>query len=162
MRRDLYKNIQELLAHEDSDRYDDIIDMERPISNKHKPMNLNDRAAQFAPFSALTGYEDAIREEARVTSSRREISKENAESINKTIIQISREIENYNNVHREDLSAKRVKVRICYFLPDEFKTGGEYVEEDARIRAIKKEEDVIVLADYREIMISDILDIEIL
>lgn len=60
MKKDIYKNINELLGSEDNGNYDDIINLSRPLSRKHPKMSLHDRAAQFAPFAALTGYEDAI------------------------------------------------------------------------------------------------------
>lgn len=49
----------------DPHRYDDIIDLPRPVSRKHRPMDIADRAAQFAPFAALTGYGEAVKEAAR-------------------------------------------------------------------------------------------------
>ena len=67
MKKDIYKNINELLGSEENGSYDDIINLKRPSYSEYPKMSLHDRAAQFAPFAALTGYEDAISEEGRLT-----------------------------------------------------------------------------------------------
>ena len=66
-------------------KYDDIINLERPISKKRMPMSIENRAAQFAPFSALTGYEDAVKETARITDSKKILSEGIKEIINEKI-----------------------------------------------------------------------------
>lgn len=59
-------------------KYDDIINLDRPISKKHKPMSPENRAAQFAPFAALTGYEEAIKETAHITQKKQELSEKDS------------------------------------------------------------------------------------
>ena len=56
--------------------YDDIIDLPRPVSKKHPPMPMMKRAAQFLPFAALTGYEAAVEETARLTEKKTELSED--------------------------------------------------------------------------------------
>lgn len=62
--------------------YEDIINLPHPVSKSHKPMPVEDRAAQFAPFAALTGHQAAIEEAARVTDMRMELDEEMKEQLN--------------------------------------------------------------------------------
>lgn len=73
MKKDIYKDINELLKDELEGNYEDIINLSRPSSNGFPKMSKHDRAAQFAPFAALTGYEDAIAEEGRYVENRRTV-----------------------------------------------------------------------------------------
>ena len=95
--------------------YDDIINLPHPVSKNHPQMPLRDRAAQFAPFAALTGHDAAIKETARLTDERLELSEE-------TIAQLNEKI----NIIRNNIGIEQ-KVSITYFIPDEKKAGGSYV-----------------------------------
>ena len=78
---------------EKSDKYNDIINLPHHVSEKHVRMTIEERSAQFAPFSALTGYDDVIKETARETNSRIEINEEQKTILNKKLLLIK---ENYS------------------------------------------------------------------
>ena len=127
--------------------YDDIINMEHHVSKKHPQMSLYARSAQFAPFAALTGYEDAVRETARETSERIEIDEE-IKGILDGKIQILLE-----------LVKKKPEVSITYFVQDLKKDGGEYITVEGIVKRIDIDNQCIIFADRREIPISEIIDI---
>ena len=87
-------------------RYDDIINMEHHVSKKHKQMSIHDRAAQFAPFAALEGYEDMVEETARFVDKKIEISEEKQKELNEKLRRLKEEI-NF-----------RKTVTFTYFMPD--------------------------------------------
>ena len=93
--------------------YGDIIDLEHYVSPDHPQMSRRNRAAQFSPFAALTGYEDLIDEAARETSERTELEEDEKEAIDRQLNLL---------LQMEDPPA----VSITYFVPDDKKTGGEY------------------------------------
>ena len=127
--------------------YDDIINLPHHVSKKHPPMSLYARSAQFAPFAALTGYEDAVKETARETTERIDIDDE-IKSILDGKIQIL----------IEQLK-KRPEVSITYFLHDLRKDGGAYITVDGIIKKIDTYNQNIILADNTEIPINEIIDI---
>ena len=130
------------------DKYKDMIYMDRPVSQKHKPMPLENRAAQFAPFAALTGYDDAVTETARLTESKIELSEEKKAELDQIL-------SNLNLVISE-----HPKATITYFVPDEVKTGGAYVTISADIRKIDSVSRTVILMDRSTIAIDDIISIE--
>ena len=69
-------------------KYDDIIHLPRPVSQRHAPMTVQDRAAQFAPFAALTGYEDVIEESGRLTDARIDLDEGEVARLNEVLAQI--------------------------------------------------------------------------
>lgn len=95
-------------------RYDDIINLPHHKSDTHPHMSMRDRAAQFSPFAALTGYDDAVSETARLTEKKIILSSEEKERINRTLKYIS------------DQRSGSVRVCIEYFRHDERKDGGMY------------------------------------
>ena len=127
--------------------YDDLINLPHHVSKKHPPMSLYARSAQFAPFAALTGYEDAVRETARETNERIEIDDE-VKSILDGKIQIL----------IEKLKAKP-EVTFTYFISDLRKDGGAYVTVEGIIKKIDMFEQKIYLADNTEIPINEVIDI---
>ncbi len=129
-------------------KYDDIIDRERPISKKHTPMPIENRAAQFMPFAALTGYDDAVEETSRLTTAKIELSEEKKAELDLSIAEISTYI------------GEQPKVQVTYFVPDETKAGGEYVTVSTRIRKVDSVARVLVLQDKSTISIDDVLSIE--
>lgn len=130
-----------------SNEYNDIINLPHHISTKHPQMSLDARAAQFAPFAALTGYDDEVKETARLTNERIELGDE-AKSI----------IDNKIQVILEQLSARPI-VAFTYFIPDTKKEGGKYVTVTGIIKKIDEYKQVIVLEDKTEIPIKEIIDI---
>ena len=131
-----------------SGKYDDIINMKHPTSLKHPRMPRSDRAAQFSPFAALSGYEDAVEETARVTDEKRTLTDDEIDSINKKL-----------NVILEHLR-ESPRVRIRYFVPDKRKDGGEYVTVTGTVKRIDEFESVILMSDGTLIPLADIRDIE--
>ena len=126
-------------------KYDDIINMPHHISKKHPRMSLENRSAQFAPFAALTGYEDEVEEIARLTDKRIEITDE-----------IIRKIKSI----QEKIYTKP-KVTITYFIPDSKKEGGSYKIVTSNVMKIDKYKQTIVLKDKTEIPINFITNINI-
>ena len=127
--------------------YDDIINMNRPISTKHPPMSLLDRAAQFSPFAALTGQEDAIREKARYTNEFVELCGDEQIIIDRKLQQIRDNIIN------------NPEVTITYFEPDALKTGGKYVTITGRVKKIDEYEKKIIMLGGDEILIKYIVNL---
>ena len=105
-------------------RYDDVINRQHPTSKKHPRMSNMNRASQFAPFAALTGYEESIKETARLTDRKRELSEDDIEEINAKL-----------NFIQEHIN-ERPEVAITYFQPDERKEGGAYITVTEKVRRI--------------------------
>lgn len=131
-----------------SKRYSDIIHMPHHVSVKHPQMAISDRAAQFSPFAALTGYDAAILETARLTDRKQELDEDQRTILNEKILLLQ---ENLN---------RRPEVTITYFLPDEKKEGGEYISVTGTVKKIDSFERVLVMVDGSRIPIEDILEIE--
>ena len=127
--------------------YDDIISLPHHVSSRHPRMPRADRAAQFSPFSALSGYEEAIDETARHTEERPSLSEGGRDELEKTIRSIMQQ------------PMERRRVLLTRFLPDERKDGGSYVAESAVIKSIDTEAAIIILADGRKIPAGDIIGI---
>jgi len=131
------------------DAYDDIIGLPRRVSAAHPHMPLCDRAAQFMPFKALTGYEDDIEEETRLTERRIERSEGEKELLDQQLQRLG-----------ERLRREQPEVRVTYFRPDERKDGGAYLTAAGRVKKLDGVEGVMVLADGRRIAFADIYGIE--
>ncbi|MBO4928204.1 MAG: hypothetical protein J5379_08160 [Clostridiales bacterium] len=129
--------------------YDDIIHMERPQYEDLPPMSIHDRAAQFSPFAALVGYDDAVAETARLTERRREMSEEEVQDLNEKI-----------NILTER-SDSRPLVQVMYFIADPRKSGGRYAERKGRIRTIDAYHRRLVFTDGTTIPIEDTYAIRI-
>ena len=132
----------------DYHRYDDVIYRQHPTSKKHPRMSRMNRAAQFAPFAALTGYEESIVETARLTDRRIELSEYEIEELNAKL-----------NFIREHIK-ERPEVTITYFQPDERKKGGKYLTATGRVRWIDEVNNMIVFEDERVVEIDVILDLK--
>lgn len=132
-----------------NNKYEDIINQKRPISKKHPPMPLEERAAQFAPFAALTGYEETITETAREVDKRIELDEEAQNTINRKIQELKQQI------------VTKPIVTITYFQKDLRKEGGEYITVTEKIRKIDDYKKIIVLENKTEIPIREILDIDV-
>lgn len=128
--------------------YDDIINLPHPEPMRHKRMSRENRAAQFAPFAALTGYENAVDETGRLTDRRIEISEEKKQLINKKIM-----------ILMGDVSDEKMPQMIIYYVPDKYKSGGAYVSCSASVKKIIKETNNIVTNEGITIPIENIFDI---
>ena len=126
------------------DRYSDIIDHPHHVSRKHPRMRRLNRAAQFAPFAALTGYGDQIVEAARLTERRIELTEAEEAEIS----------EKLGRLERGDA------VELTWFVPDSRKAGGRYVTEKVVVRQIIPAEGRIRLADGRSVDIGAIIGVE--
>ena len=135
--------------------YADIIDMPHHQSIDRNHMSLYDRAAQFAPFAALVGYDEMVKEEARLTDSQTEISEDDRAILERKIGYIA-----------DEISAKRYPdITVEYFEPDSLKTGGKYLEYSGTVKKIDAVEGKVVffaengILSGKEILISRIRDI---
>ena len=129
--------------------YEDIINLPHHVSKKHPQISRESRAAQFAPFAALTGYGDAVEETARITGSRIELGEEMKAIINDKL--------NIINLHIKE----RPQVTLTYFVPDVRKDGGSYISTTDNVRRIGLANNVIVLSNRKKINISDIIGVKI-
>ena len=130
-----------------SEMYNDIINMPHHVSKKHPQMSLEARSAQFAPFSALTGYDDMIDETVRFTSERIEIDEE-----------LKYILDNKLKTIRENILNKP-QVSCTYFIPDSKKEGGKYVTVKGTVKKIDELKQAIILEDKTEIKITEITDL---
>lgn len=129
--------------------YDDIIDLPHHVSTTRPQMSRLDRAAQFAPFAALTGYGAAIKETARLTDKRAELGEYELMELNAGIHMLMERIEEHP------------QVEITYFKPDERKDGGAYLTVNSRAKRLNEYERFILLENGTEIPFDDIYKIEL-
>lgn len=132
----------------DGNGYEDIIDLPHHVSASHPQMSRMNRAAQFSPFAALTGYHEAIEETGRRTDGRMELDEDVKEVIDGKLRMIQEQI----TMHPE--------VAVTYFLPDEKKDGGCYVTVRGCVKKIDRYGQTVVLQDGTRIPVEEILGIE--
>ncbi len=128
-------------------KYDDIINLPHHVSKTRNPMSLYNRAAQFAPFAALTGYDDAIEETARLTETKVELSDELKNDLNQKINFIKNNIK----VHPE--------ITIKYFVRDNKKSGGIYKSLTSIIKKVDDFNKCFIFADNTNVYFDDIISI---
>lgn len=131
-----------------TDNYDDIIHLPRHVSKRHPQMSLYNRAAQFAPFSALTGYGDAIAEAARQTNPKIEIMEDDRQLMDRKLLILSSHLE------------EEPTISITIFQPDSRKSGGHYLTITGIVKAIRTNERVIIMKDRKKISIDAIVGLE--
>ena len=120
--------------------------MDRPKS-KYPKMSMSDRAAQFAPFAALTGHKEAVIEQGRITQEKRVLSNEEKLEINEKIIEMVK---------------LKSKCRITYFEKDKTKSGGKYIQTVLSFKRMDELNKVLCFKENIQIQIDDIVDIEVL
>ena len=135
--------------YKDEHIYDDIINLPHYQSKKRAHMSLEDRAAQFASFAALTGHEEAIEETARLTEKKIVLDEVAKEAISMKLFEISRNLD------------KKWNVSITYFKPDRFKDGGVYLTDIGVVKKIDEVEKIIVMDNGMRIEIEGIIGVEI-
>ena len=140
------------------ERYRDLIGMEHHRSSKHPHMSMRDRAAQFSPFAALTGYDEEIDEAARLTSDRLELDEAQMELISSELTRAAKALEK----NRREGRAEEPAARITYFVPDVRKQGGEYVTAETEIKKIDPLKRTLVLSGGETIKIDDIYELKML
>lgn len=136
--------------HAPSHRYDDIIDLPHHVSDHQAHMSVIDRAAQFAPFAALTGHDAAIHEAARLTDCRMELTEDRKAVLDRTL--------RYLLEHHEE----RPQITITHFVPDNKKSGGAYISTTGRISTLKQSQHLIVMEDQTAIPIDSVYDVQLL
>lgn len=131
-------------------KYDDILYMQRPVSEKHKPMSMLARAAQFAPFAALSGYDDAIAEEAMETEAEIDMGDEQKEQIGHIVLKL----------HQRIGAGEKPVIRITYFVKGAVKNGGKYKTEEKELVKIKLERKRLIFGDGTSVSLNQIKEIE--
>ena len=129
-------------------KYDDIIALPYPQKSARKRMSMHDRAAQFSPFAALTGYEEAVEETARVTDEQIELAEDMKAMVDAKLGIIVSQIGTHPTV------------TITYFVSDERKTGGKYVTVTDKVKSIDGFEGVVRLVSKGSVEIQNIREIE--
>ena len=129
-------------------KYDDIIDLPHHVSGTHPPMSRADRAAQFSPFAALTGYDAAVRETARVTERRIELDEGVKAELNARL-----------NCILEHLP-EHPQVSLTYFVPDEKKSGGAYRTVTGTVRKLDSFVKTLTLTDGTVVPMEEMVHVE--
>ena len=130
-------------------KYSDIINIPYKTSVRHKLMPLHDRAAQFAPFAALTGFELIIEEQARFTDSRPILCEDDEAALNKQF-----------NILCDRLD-ERPLVTLTYFVKDKYKEGGAIVDKSGIIRFIDTVNRQFIFYDKESVAIDDVIAISL-
>lgn len=128
--------------------YEDIVNLPRHISKVHPQATMADRAARFSPFAAISGYEDMVKEAARVTEARIDITDATKELLNEKL-----------NMIIEFLD-EEPEVTITYFEPDKKKDGGAYISITGTVKRIDEYERIVLMSDDKKIRIEEIYAIE--
>ena len=132
------------------DNYDDIKHLTRPQYDDLHPMSMHDRAAQFSPFAALVGYDDAVAETARLTDSKLELTEDEMSELNANLNRL------LDNVDEQP------QISVTYFVPDEKKSGGKYVEKQGVVRIFDSYSQELVFTDGVRIAVADMANIDFL
>lgn len=127
--------------------YDDIIDLPHHVSKSHPQMSMYNRAAQFAPFAALTGHDAAITEAARLTETEQELSESDAEVLNRKL------------AYLQSLDEKPT-ISVTYFVPDDKKEGGSYHTATGIVKSVEPDKGVLQFEDGTGIPVIRIKDID--
>lgn len=131
--------------------YSDIINLPHPVSKKHPQMSLYDRAAQFSPFSALTGHEAAIAETGRLTEERTELDEDAKERLDEKL--------QYLLSRLQTCGSEGLPIRVTYFVPDEKKEGGAYQEYTGSLKRLDAYARALIFSDATEISLDAVYDI---
>ena len=131
------------------DKYDKIRHLSRPQYEDFPPMSIHDRAAQFSPFAALTGYDAAVAETARQVDSKLELTADQANELNQ---KLSRLLERLSD---------RPEIRLTYFVPDKRKDGGKYIDKTGVVRIYDSYARQLVFTDGERINVNDLYSLEV-
>ena len=129
-------------------QYDDIIDMPHHISINRPHMSIHDRAAQFAPFAAMTGHDVAVKEKARLTNERLDLDEGMRQLLDERLQLIRRNLDS------------RPDITLTYYIQDERKEGGEFATVRGKVKKIDEYKHIVIMEDELSIPIEDIVDIE--
>ena len=125
----------------------ELLEMERPVSARHAPMRRCDRAAQFAPFAALSGFDETVQEAGRLTQAQIELAENEREALNDALVRLAARL------------PEQPEVRLTYFQPDAKKSGGTYRTILTRVRRLDANAQVLVLTDGTRIPFDALLSI---
>ncbi len=128
-------------------RDQELLEMERPVSARHAPMRRCDRAAQFAPFTALSGFDETVQEAGRLTQAQIELAENEREALNDALVRLAARL------------PEQPEVRLTYFQPDAKKSGGTYRTILTRVRRLDANAQVLVLTDGTRIPFDALLSI---
>lgn len=128
--------------------YDDIINLPHHVSAFRPRMSALDRAAQFSPFAALTGFGDAVKETARLTDERVDLDEDAKAALNVRLLMIQEQLDD------------QPQVFITYFKPDDKKAGGAYITAKGCVKIIDAYERTVVMKGGARISINDIIKID--
>ena len=128
--------------------YEDIVNLPPHISKKHPQPTMLERAARFAPFAAITGYEEMVLEEARVTEERIELDEGTLAMLNEKL-----------NIIHDSLDSEPV-IQITYFEPDKKKSGGAYISVTGTVKRIDEYERIVIMSDGKKLRIDEIFGLE--
>lgn len=128
-------------------RDQELLEMERPVSARHAPMRRCDRAAQFAPFAALSGFDETVQEAGRLTQVQIELAENEREALNDALVRLAARL------------PEQPEVRLTYFQPDAKKSGGTYRTILTRVRRLDANAQVLVLTDGTRIPFDALLSI---
>lgn len=131
-------------------RYSDIIDTPYTGSYRHRRMKLHDRAAQFAPFAALTGFDAIIAEQARYVDSFTGLCEDDLEGLDKKLSELIERLPG------------RPEVKMVYFVKDKYKPGGSFMQKLGRVRLIDTVNRQFVFCDRDVIALDDVVRIEVM
>lgn len=132
-----------------TDNYDDIKHLTRPQYDDLHPMPMSDRAAQFSPFAALVGYDDAVAETARLTDNRAVLTEDDIFELNANLNRLL------------DSLDEQPEISVTYFVPDEKKSGGRYAEKVGTVRIYDSYANELVFTDGVRIAVADMARLEI-
>lgn len=125
-------------------KYEDIIHLPHPVSKRHPQMGTKERAAQFAPFAALTGHGAAVEEAVRITEEKRELSEDVKERLDAML---------------EELK-EGTAIQITYFEKDPYKEGGSYKNLTGTVKRLRKNTRTLLMEEGVEIALEDIYEIK--
>ena len=130
------------------DNYDDIKHLTRPQYDDLHPMSMSDRAAQFSPFAALVGYGDAVAETARLTDNKSELTEDEMSELNTNLNRLLESL------------VEQPQISVTYFVPDEKKSGGKYVDKVGVVRIYDSYANELVFTDGVRIAVTDMARLE--
>ena len=128
-------------------RDQELLEMERPVSARHAPLRRCDRAAQIAPFAALSGFDETVQEAGRLTQAQIELAENEREALNDALVRLAARL------------PEQPEVRLTYFQPDAKKSGGTYRTILTRVRRLDANAQVLVLTDGTRIPFDALLSI---
>lgn len=128
--------------------YEDIINLPHHVSKTRPQMSMLDRAAQFSPFAALTGYDAAIKETGRLTDEKQELDDDTKAALD------------MKQAYLMEMIDEQPEISVTYFLPDTKKAGGAYATVTGKLKRFDEYERLLILTDGKKIPMDDIADIE--